>query len=115
MGWKLTVRAGPEVKRYSFDELEPALVALEGHGRELAGGAPGTGYDAHIRRFEAQERVIARIELAGPERLLPSRRAGVDVRGDGSVEAYLGRVRRRVIDGRRGESAYAALRRELSD
>lgn len=114
MGWKLTVRAGPAVKQYDFDALEPALQALQERGLELADGAPGAGYDAKFKRFEPGERVVARLELAGPERFLASRRGGVDVRGDGSVEAYRGRVRRRVIEARRGESAYAALGRALS-
>ncbi len=115
MRWKLTERAGPRVKRSSFDDLTRALDALEARGRQLSQSAPGTPFDAKFRRFEPQQRVIARLELAGPERFVPSVRAGVDIRGDGSVEAFRGRVRRRLIDSQRGETAYAALRRSLSE
>jgi hypothetical protein len=112
--WKLTVRAGPRVQGSEYDQLEPALEALEARGRELAQSAPGEAVDVKIRRYEPAQRVVARLELAGPQRFVPSVRAGVDVRGDGSVEAYRGRVRRQLIEERQGESAYAALRRALS-
>lgn len=115
MRWKLTERAGPRVKRSSFDDMTRALDALEVRGRALSESAPGESVDVKFRRFEPQQRVIARLELAGPERFVPSVRAGVDVRGDGSVEAYRGRVRRQLVDPRRGESPYAALRRVLAD
>jgi hypothetical protein len=39
--------------------------------------------------------------------------AGIDVHGDGSTEAYLGRVRRRPLDRQDGEDELAALRREV--
>jgi hypothetical protein len=113
--WKLTERAGPKVSRSSFDDVERALEELESRGRELADAAPGESVNVKYKRFEPDQRVVARLELAGPERFVPSVRAGVDVRGDGSVEAFRGRVRREVISENRGESPYAALRRVLHD
>ena len=114
MPWKLTARSGPKVQQSSFSELEPALDALAQRARELSADAPNTVYDAKIKRFEPAQQVVARIELSGPERWLASVRAGIDVRGDGSVEAYRGRVRRELIEQRAGESAYDALRRALT-
>jgi hypothetical protein len=111
--WRLTVRAEHRVERSRFDDLPRALDALERRGRELARTAPRKPVDVKIKQFEPVQQVIARLELAGPERWLPSVRAGVDVRGDGSTEAYVGRVRRQLVEQRRRESAVAALRREL--
>lgn len=115
MAWKLTVRTGPRVQRRTFEDVAGALDALEARGRELADGATGEAVDTKLRRFEPQQRVVARLELSGPERFVASVRAGIDVRGDGSVEAYRGRVRRQAITEQRGETAFAALRRALAD
>jgi hypothetical protein len=115
VAWKLTVRTGPKVLRSRFDDLEAALDAAEAKAREIAGNVPKTPIDAKIRRFEPVQQVAARLELAGPQRLVPSIRAGFDVRGDGSTEAYVGRVKREVVTQRRGEDPYTALRRELAE
>jgi hypothetical protein len=112
--WRLIVRAGPRVERRQFDDVEQALDALESRARELAGAAEKRTIDVKVRRFEPVQQVSARLELAGPERFLPRVRAGLDVRGDGSTEAYLGLVRKRLLEQRKGESPYAALRRAIA-
>jgi hypothetical protein len=114
MPWKLTVRAGPSVERSRFDRLADALDAAEARARELAGEAPREAINAKIRRFEPIQQVAARIEVSGPQRVLASISGGLDVRGDGSTEAYVGRVKRELVKQRKGENAYRALRRTLT-
>jgi hypothetical protein len=110
MPYTLTIRQGPKVTRERYAELEEAMGAMEERGRELERGADARPVGGSvIRRIEPVQQVVARLELRGPGRL----RAGVDVRGDGSSEAYTGRVRRRLVEQRPGEDAYGALRREL--
>ena len=109
-GFTLTVREGPRVRKERFAELGGALAAIEERGRRLQHDADGQPVGGRlIRRIDARQQVFARIELAGPGRV----RAGVDVRGDGSSEAWTGRIRRRLVEQRRGESPYDALRRAL--
>ena len=114
MSWRLTIRAGARVRRERFGDLAAALAELERAGRQLAAQAPRRAVDAKLRRFEPVQLISARLEIAGPQRLLPRIRAGVDVRGDGSSEAFRGRVGRSVIERRHGEDAFAALRRAVS-
>jgi hypothetical protein len=115
VAWRLTVRIGPKVEHARFEGLAEALDALEARGRELARSATTAPVDTKLKRFEPVQQVAARLELSGPERLLPSVRAGVDVRGDGSTEAFRGRIRRVMLEQRPGEDAFAALRRALAD
>jgi hypothetical protein len=99
------------VERTKLDSLQAALDALESRARELSEDANTRTVDTKLfRKFEPIQQVVARLELAGPSRM----RAGVDVRGDGSVESYTGRVRRKLIEQRDGESPFEALRRELA-
>ena len=109
--YTVTVRSGAKVRKQRHDGLDQALAAAEQVAAELSADAharPAGGF--LIRRLDPVQQVIGRIELRGPDRL----RAGVDVRGDGSSEAFTGRLRRRVVAQRDGESAYDALRRELT-
>jgi hypothetical protein len=113
--WRLVVRTGARVERSSYEGLDQLLGALEARGRQIALAASTQPVGTRLKRFEPVQQVLARLELSGPERFVPSVRAGIDVRGDGSTEAFRGRVRRTVLGQRRGEDAFAALRRALSD
>jgi hypothetical protein len=108
--YAVTVRTRGKVRRRRFESLAEALRALrastdelerEGHAAALGGGL--------MRRFEPVAQVVGRVELSGPRGL----RAGVDVRGDGSSEAFRGRLRRELVPQRGGESACDALARVL--
>jgi hypothetical protein len=108
--YKVTVRSGAKVRKERFGALEAALEAIEESGRELERSADGrTRGGTLIRKLEPVQQVLARLELSGPRRL----RAGVDVRGDGSSEAFTGRLHRRLVEQEGRESAYDALRRAL--
>jgi hypothetical protein len=98
-----------------FDALDDALGQLSGRVRELAGAAERTPAKTELRQYTPADQVVARLELSGPERRFSSVHAGVDVRGDGSTEAYLGRVRRQLVDRRDGEDDVAALSRALGE
>jgi hypothetical protein len=106
-GWTVRVRAGSKVERTRHGDPTSALREIERRGHELEASADAKPRSPLGRTFEPVQQVVARIELSGPNRL----RAGVDVRGDGSAEAFTGRLRRAVIEQRRNESPYDALRR----
>jgi hypothetical protein len=98
------------VQRDRHPALPAALAVLEERLRDVAGSTRAEPRSAFGRDFEPVQQVTARGELAGPRGL----RAGVDVRGDGSAEAWTGRLRRRVVAREPGEDAYAALRRAVT-
>ena len=112
--WTLTVRAGSRVERERFPELEEALRAVDTRLEDLRRDARRGTARVFSREIEPVAQVAARLELSGPGGLLRGAHAGLDVRGDGSVEAWSGRVRKRVLEQRDGESPLAALRRSFS-
>ena len=110
--WKVTERIRGRVKRNSFGSREAALAAVAERANQHAWHADAAPEGGGImRRIEPAQQVVARLELRGPGRV----RAGLDVRGDGSSEAWTGRFRRELIEQQDGESAAAALRRRLGD
>ena len=108
--YRITVRIKAKVEHDRAQDLPGALATVEQRGRELASQArvPAAG-GTLVRRFEPVQQVFGRVELSGPRGL----RAGIDVRGDGSVEAFTGRLRRKLVRQEDGESPYDALRRVL--
>ena len=108
MAYRVVLRHGPKVEKHGADTLAAALELLERRARAVAAGPGRQTVDLRVRRFEPVQQVAARAELRGP-----GVRAGVDVRGDGSAEAWTGRIRRRLIEPRGGEDAFAALRRVI--
>jgi hypothetical protein len=107
--WRVTIRTGPKVERQSAETLEEALDLLETEARAAATTARRGTIDVRVRKFEPADQVAARVELRGP-----GTRAGLDVRGDASVQAWTGRIRRRLVEPEGGETPYEALRREMS-
>ncbi|MGH2905626.1 MAG: hypothetical protein ACRDKI_02515 [Solirubrobacterales bacterium] len=112
----MSVREGPRFSRLRTNSIDELFDAVEDHARLIASRADGSSVDAMFKTFEPIERVVGRIEIAGERRGLISRdRAGIDVRGDGSMEAFIGRTNREVVEPLPGESVVAALRRSFSN
>jgi hypothetical protein len=105
----VTVRRRGTTDRDRFASLDEALVALEARLDGLARGERRGAERGLAREYEPVAQVAVRGEVAGPAGL----RGGVDLRGDGSAEAYTGRLRRRLVERGTGETAYEALRRAL--
>ena len=93
--------------------LADAIDVLEMELRALLPAAKRKPAKAFVREIAPVAQVSARGELSGPGRLRPMVRAGADVRGDGSIEAYRGKLQREVVAQQRGESPFDALRRVL--
>ena len=106
--YTLTVRRRGATARERFASLPEALDALEARLDELTPGERRGRERALSREIAAVEQVALRGEVAGPRV-----RGGVDVRGDGSAEAFIGRWRRVLVEREAGETAYDALRRAL--
>jgi hypothetical protein len=94
------------VEHERFDALEPALTALQARVTDLAGETARHPAKTQLKRYTPGE-------LAGPQRRLASVHGGIDVHGDGSTTAYVGRIRRQPLAPEPGEDGMSALRRAL--
>jgi hypothetical protein len=112
--WRLTLRNGPHVERMSYMTLAAAVDAMEERMDALAPTARREAIQVFRRRFDAVRQVAVRAEITAPGGLLGGLRGGVDLRGDGSAEAYVGRYRRALVQLEVGETAYDGLRRAMA-
>jgi hypothetical protein len=109
MAYRIVLRSGPQVERLDAASLDGALELIEARARALSVGPRRRPVELYHRTFDPLQQVAHRAELRGPGGV----RAGLDIRGDGSVEAWTGRWRRRLVEQRDGEGPYDALRRAL--
>jgi hypothetical protein len=108
----VTIRNGSRVERERHDDGDAAFTALEAALRPLSASARRAPAKVFRREIEPVQQVVARGGLSGPG----GARGGIDVRGDGSTEAWTGRSwRRSLVPQHPGEDAFAALRRVLQD
>jgi hypothetical protein len=101
------------VRHTHFQSLQAASDALRERLDELAPEVRRETIGVFKRQFEPVRQVVARAEISGPGVLRSAVHGGIDLRGDGSIEAYTGRLRRKLVTPREGESVYEALRRVL--
>jgi hypothetical protein len=113
MPYRVLVRNGPKVTRERVETLGEALERVERYGRGLAAQPRRQEVDLRVRTFTPAELVSARVEVAGPQRWRPAVRAGIDVRGDGTIAAWTGGTQREPVELQDGENPYDALRRAL--
>lgn len=105
-GYRVTIRRGPKVRHSEHPTLGEALDALDTALAQIDERRDPVHWIG--RDIDPVKQVVARAEVAGK-----GVRGGIDVRGDGSAEAFTGRLRRSLVPQLDGESASAALRRAL--
>lgn len=106
----LTLRLQGTTEKFRFDSLGDALGELERRARHFAATERSGPQRSIGRTYDPVQLVSLRASVSSR-----GRTGGVDVRGDGSAEAWTGRWRRTLVAQRPGESPYEALRRSLGE
>jgi len=111
--WRLVVRDGAAVRKSVWPTLAEALNGLQAETVEAANRPQAKGIDLKVRDFEPHDLVVMRAGVKGPQRFVAKVRCGMDVRGDGSAEPWIGGAGRREVAAHKKETPWQALRREL--
>lgn len=109
----LKLREGPKVTRLRCATIDELFEQVERQSEEMSDRADGEAVSSMFRDYEAIELVHGRIEVTIADGPFKHRRGGIDVRRDGSIEAFVGRANRTVVEPTPGETIPQALRREL--
>lgn len=111
--YTLKVREGSSVKRSRHETADELFDAVSRLSEELSDRADRQPVKSMFRDYEAIELVHGRVEVSIATGRFKHRRGGIDVRRDGSIEAFVGRTNRTVVEPTPGETVPQALRREL--
>jgi hypothetical protein len=112
--YRLKYRTGSTVVHERPESADALFARVTELLMDLKDSAPGDQVKAPFRNYDAIEVVHGRIELSiAKGRFGGKTRGGIDVRRDGSAEAFLGRTTRQLIEPRPGESLVDALEREM--
>lgn len=87
-----------------------AEMRAEAHAIQAEGPLPAASL---LRDYQARDQVHARLQLTG-KGLLSKPVAGVDVRGDGSLVAYRGGLRREELEPQGRDTPFDAVRETLA-
>lgn len=109
----LKLREGPTVGRERCATERELFDRVEVLASEMSDRADRTPVKSMFRDYEAIELVHGRIEVSIGSGPFKHRRGGIDVRRDGSIEAFVGRTNRTVVEPTPGETIPQALRREM--
>ena len=109
MSWRVTVRIGPEGRAAASARRSTRRSTPSSCTRRAASNTERREtVDVRVRRYEAGDQVAG----AGRAERARRRASGVDVRGDGGVQAWTGpRAPRRPLELEDGETPFEALRR----
>jgi hypothetical protein len=107
----LTIRHGSDVRHAQFEELDEALAEMraEAHAIQAEGPLPAASM---LKDYQARDQVHARLQLSA--RGFGGATAGVDVRGDGSLVAFSGALRRRELEPEGKDTPFDVVRETLA-
>ena len=111
--WKLVVRDGSTVRKSVHPTLRSALDGLQAETAEAANRPPAKSVDLRFRDYGPEDLVVMRAEVKGPQKHFAKVTAGMDVRGDGRLEPWVGGAKRAEVEVGKRETAWQALSRAL--